>query len=1237
MKDTLKLVFLLLLLSLASAASLTGQSGGDCFSLRLSSHTAEPGATVCVDVSVHGFVDMLGMQYSLKWDNTKLGFVSTSNLNLQGLDFGVFNNNTMTAAWVDSDVQGETLADGTVIYSICFQVLAPAGSSENIWFSNEPTPVEFLRRSPGSFNFNTVDHYTLIGSNIVSSFGTETPFSVESACIQPGNCQTGSGFQAILSAGAPDYQWSWDGVIAGTTSDPEVNDVIAPGLYELNISDANGEDVLVLVGAGNSDLEIADYSLTPVSCGNTAGSISINAVNGASGNLDYLWSTGEETASIAVASPGSYSVTISDEAGCSVEAVFEVPIQSTFTVSETILSPACDNVSVGAINLDVSPAANYTFLWSNNAVSQNITGITTGAYSVTVTDASTGCEVVESYNVTATGLGIAFSFSGCEVPNGSISILAWPFGGEGPFNYLWNTGETTSTIEVPYVQGNIYSVTVTDINGCTESASQALNCVSGQATLRIAGASVVPGESFCLDAAISNSVPVSAIALEYSWDENILQFDSITNLQMPDPQLAGWSLNGPGELDFLWTGNTTPFATNAHPVSLMEVCFTALQPGNTQVDFSTDPTETYLLTGSGVQNLALFTTGGAVIVSGNSQHEIGVRGTEVLVNQLAQACIEVKATNFENVSQLSYNLIWDANQLEFASILNINPSTELMLVDFNTSLVSGGWLGLNWQAAPGESMTLSNDATLYEVCFNAIGVPGTYSVGFNNEQAQRANGLELGVESIDGAVVIKDAGLSNHVSLSLAPGAVINAGQDTCIAVRVEQFENIFAAQFSIVWDPSIVRLDSVLPAQLPGLSTTSNFGYFPTQGILTFSWLDPSLTNGATVAAGASLYDLCFSAFGPIGVTSVNFENAPTAIEFVDNSNEVIPFIGQGGFFVVPDQNVWPGDTDNNGHVNHFDLLPLGIGFGATGPQRPDASIDWIGQAAEDWTQYTPTSVVNYKHIDTNGDGIIGDIDTQAIVQNWGLSVNPFAPETPIFEPRELGIPLFVQADTLAPSEVAALDIILGTTDLPAEDVYGIAFSITYNPELIVPGSVSASFLDSWMGEENNNLISIFRVAPSQDRIDIALSRTDGSNISGLGSIGKLHITIEDVIFRNSVFRRAEFDIQNVRLINRDEVDIPVAPEMSTSWVSVSTGTNNPELANQILLYPTPASDLVLLSTKGLQVNRVQLLDPFGRTAADFVAPNNGLDVSQLAAGIYLARITTDRGVAYKPLIIAH
>lgn len=114
----------------------------------------------------------------------------------------------------------------------------------------------------------------------------------------------------------------------------------------------------------------------------------------------------------------------------------------------------------------------YTYTWNTGAHTQGLTNVIPGnTYSVTVSNGS--CDVVKEITV-SNGLNdmhIEFDITPLECPNsifgGEISALA--NGGTQPYNYQWSTGGIGQNIyNVPI--GN-YSVTVTDVNGCTSAAN----------------------------------------------------------------------------------------------------------------------------------------------------------------------------------------------------------------------------------------------------------------------------------------------------------------------------------------------------------------------------------------------------------------------------------------------------------------------------------------------------------------------------------------------------------------------------------------------------------------------------------------------------------------------------------------------------------------------------------------------------------------------------------------------
>ncbi|MFM9051136.1 MAG: SprB repeat-containing protein [Bacteroidota bacterium] len=131
-------------------------------------------------------------------------------------------------------------------------------------------------------------------------------------------------------------------------------------------------------------------------------------------------------------------------------------------ITGTPTNPLCFGSNTGSITLNVQYGVPpYTFLWSNGATTQNLTGIGAGNYSVVVTDAI-GATASQSFTITQPSLVIATSVAGTIACNGgTASVVVTASGGTPPYSGA-GTFSTTA--------GN-YTYTVTDANGCTATTS----------------------------------------------------------------------------------------------------------------------------------------------------------------------------------------------------------------------------------------------------------------------------------------------------------------------------------------------------------------------------------------------------------------------------------------------------------------------------------------------------------------------------------------------------------------------------------------------------------------------------------------------------------------------------------------------------------------------------------------------------------------------------------------------
>ncbi|MFN5736611.1 MAG: hypothetical protein ACK444_11245, partial [Flavobacteriales bacterium] len=118
----------------------------------------------------------------------------------------------------------------------------------------------------------------------------------------------------------------------------------------------------------------------------------------------------------------------------------------------------------------------YTFSWNDGSVTEDLTNIPAGTYTLTVTDGN-GC-VASTTSVVNEPSAISTTTSSTPAscnPDGSASVTA--SGGVPGYTYLWSNGATTNSI-TGVAAGN-YTVNVTDANACTVSASVTIAQTSG--------------------------------------------------------------------------------------------------------------------------------------------------------------------------------------------------------------------------------------------------------------------------------------------------------------------------------------------------------------------------------------------------------------------------------------------------------------------------------------------------------------------------------------------------------------------------------------------------------------------------------------------------------------------------------------------------------------------------------------------------------------------------------------
>ncbi|MBL4585430.1 MAG: Ig-like domain-containing protein, partial [Flavobacteriales bacterium] len=187
---------------------------------------------------------------------------------------------------------------------------------------------------------------------------------------------------------------------------------------------------------------------------------------------EYLWSpTGDTTQFVSVDSTGTYSVTVTNSFGC-------VGTSEDFEVTQNPLPEVfidADNPTLicEGDEFTLTAVGNGPYLWSNGDTTQSIT-VSIGTYFVQVTDTVTGCTatsddiVLESYPEFVPVIEADGPTAFCEGEEVTLTVV------EGE-SFLWSTQDTTQSITVS--ESGVYTVTVTDSNGCTGTNDQTVTVI----------------------------------------------------------------------------------------------------------------------------------------------------------------------------------------------------------------------------------------------------------------------------------------------------------------------------------------------------------------------------------------------------------------------------------------------------------------------------------------------------------------------------------------------------------------------------------------------------------------------------------------------------------------------------------------------------------------------------------------------------------------------------------------
>lgn len=330
------------------------------------------------------------------------------------------------------------------------------GTATAYSWSNGGTTATISNLAAGNYTVTiTSGSCTATATTTVGSSGGLVLSSTTTAATCGGS--NGSATVSVTSGTATGYSWSGGGTTATISNLPA-------GTYTVTVTGSGNCSATASAIVSSTSAPAITTSATNAGCNSNSGSATVSITSGTA--TAYNWSNGATTATASNLAAGNYTVTVTGNGNCTVSASVTVNTTGGVAISATSTNTSCGNQN-GTATVSITSGNATSFNWSNGATTSSLTNLAAGNYTVTVNDAG-GCSATASVTIGGSGANsVVISADDSTICSSDTARVCAP---SGYASYLWNTGATTSCINVR--QAGNYYVTVTDNGNCTATSNR---------------------------------------------------------------------------------------------------------------------------------------------------------------------------------------------------------------------------------------------------------------------------------------------------------------------------------------------------------------------------------------------------------------------------------------------------------------------------------------------------------------------------------------------------------------------------------------------------------------------------------------------------------------------------------------------------------------------------------------------------------------------------------------------